>query len=213
MRIGILEDQKLMRDTLEEAVRTAGFEVACSTPDAADFLEAVRRTHVDVAVVDLWLGGDRGKLVDHGWQALQQLRQWHPDVRVLVVSGQDGASVDDCIAAGAAGFVDKNTTSLVLLRDAVIAVAQGARVAPLAGSFHARPPTENPALRGLTQREIEILRLVATGADNMKIAALLEISERTVRAHVSNLYKKLAVENRAQMAILARKLGVLPLEV
>jgi DNA-binding NarL/FixJ family response regulator len=65
-------------------------------------------------------------------------------------------------------------------------------------------------MSSLTVREREVLAYVSAGADNLKIASHLKISERTVKAHVSSLYKKLGPENRAQLALLARQLGIRP---
>lgn len=70
-------------------------------------------------------------------------------------------------------------------------------------------PSKSP-LSLLTQRERQVLERIAVGDDNQKIASALNISERTVRAHVSGIYRKLGSENRAQLAILARQLGVRP---
>jgi DNA-binding NarL/FixJ family response regulator len=125
---------------------------------------------------------------------------------MLVVSAlEEPDLVDRCLSAGAAGFLTKRTADHDAVLGAILAVARGERVLPVdsyAQLLAHRPPAQefrNPM--GLTAREMEVLTLVAEGDDNLKISAMLGITERTVRAHVSALYRKVAVENRAQLAL------------
>jgi two-component system, NarL family, nitrate/nitrite response regulator NarL len=99
---------------------------------------------------------------------------------------------------------------------AVKALARGERLLPAELNPFTQPPqlpsSRGPSLGILSDREREVLAYVAGGVDNLKIAAMLGISERTVKAHVSSLYRKLGSENRTQLALLARELGVRPPE-
>ncbi len=113
-------------------------------------------------------------------------------------------------AAGARGFVPKGVGTLEGFKEAIRAVARGSEVFPFEMARH-EPRFSGDALKNLTPREREVLSLVAAGADNLMFAAVLGITERTVKAHVSALYDKLQLaENRAQLALLARDLGVSP---
>lgn len=224
VKVGVLEDQGVLRDALVGFLSANGCEVLFAAATADAFLKHADQQQPNVVLVDPYLEGDELLLArpqgesaqvlpePSGLRALRQLRRWHPEIRALVLSGsRDPADVQRAMDSGAAGYVDKNSESLQGLASAVQAVCRGERLFPLTGNLFttAREAPESVAsgaldmLRRLTMREREVLRHVGTGADNVKIAALLSITERTVRAHVSSLYRKLGSENRTELALLA----------
>lgn len=210
IRVAIIEDHPFVREALTQLLESNGCNVASQHDDASAFLASLEMAPVDVAIVDLALRGGDGLAI------VSALQQFHPEVRSLVYTASTEPGIaEQCFRAGARGFLHKTGVAAVGLVQAVQAVAQGQSVFPtdfVASMFEsqAQRPQAASRLRDLSAREREILAYIGEGADNLKIASLLGISERTVKAHVSNLYRKLAQENRTQMALLARQLGVRP---
>ncbi|MFZ5469235.1 MAG: LuxR C-terminal-related transcriptional regulator [Myxococcota bacterium] len=215
VRVGILEDLRVMRDSLADVMTFAGFDVVLASGSAEEFLSELPSKTPDVALIDLVLDGGEDRRSEPGWRAVASMREWYPEVRVLVLSGErDSQGLERAYREGVAGYLLKHDTSSQGLVAAVRAIAAGQRIFPVESQLPNRAPELKPrvpeVLGVLTAREREVLRCVAAGADNLKIAALLDITERTVRAHVSSLYRKLGSENRAQLVLLARRLGVRP---
>jgi DNA-binding NarL/FixJ family response regulator len=158
-------------------------------------------------------------MLHHGHEEisiLREARQFHPDISLLVISSNtEPSAVQRCFDAGATGYLDKFSTGCDSVVNAVKAVARGDRVFPpdiLGSLLHASAQSDPgvPKLASLSARERQVLGYLAGGADNLKISICLKISERTVKAHVSSLYRKLGQENRTQLALYARQLGVRP---
>jgi DNA-binding NarL/FixJ family response regulator len=212
VRVALLEDQRLMRESLAELLSVAGLNIVLSAGDPSTFLSKLHHDLPEVAVIDLTLESGDGLTVTDGVTVLKELRQWHPDVRALVLSAnRDPQVIERCYLEGAAGYLYKLSTDPESLVAAIRAVARGDRLVPLQLANSTPERTEgSSSLLHLTAREREVLAYIAGGADNLKIATFLKISERTVKAHVSSLYRKLGPENRAQLALLARQLGVRP---
>lgn len=213
IQIGILEDQQLFREGLVALFASAGHEVTVQSPDVEGFLAQVQETAPDVAVVDLVLERPDSREVDDGLRLVALLRERHPQTRVLVLSGQrEPALMERCFQAGASGFVSKLNVSSAGLVAAVEQVARGEWIVPTELISPVRAAQEaserTSPLERLTLREREVLSLVASGADNLQISARLGITERTVKAHVSNLYRKLGVQNRVEMAMLGFQSGL-----
>jgi two-component system, NarL family, nitrate/nitrite response regulator NarL len=211
-RVTILEDQPLMRDAMASILGGAGYQVAGVYDEPITFLSRIQTDGATVAVIDVMLRGAPSGL--DGLEVVRRLKDRHPDVKSVVVSGvEDARLADKAYAAGASGFVDKVSCGARALVQVVSAVDRGEKVFPMQGlslsPAPARPDRPEP-LQALTDRELEVLEWVASGADNLKIAAQLKISERTVKAHVSALYRKLEADNRTELALEALKLGVRP---
>jgi DNA-binding NarL/FixJ family response regulator len=210
-RVALLDEHAFVRDALARHLEGSGFGVPVQHAEPGPFLALLEQFGAEVALVEVVLRGE----VQLGH--LEALRQFHPTVRTLVFTGAAEPGIADrCFQAGAAGLLPRLTTTGEGLVQGLRAVAAGQNVFPsefIAGMFDSRPqrPPEASRLQALSAREREILGHIGEGADNLKIASMLGISERTVKAHVSNLYRKLAQENRTQMALLARQMGVRPL--
>jgi DNA-binding NarL/FixJ family response regulator len=146
-----------------------------------------------VALVDLFLAGESGADV------CASIRRASPDTRVLLISGSGRMSPPAARAAGASGFVSKDWEAKDVAR-AVRAVGMGQTVFA--------PTSEQPA-PPLSEREREVLDLIAAGSTNREIAASLYLSPHTVKEHTSALYRKLGARNRAEAVQLAQRVGLL----
>jgi DNA-binding NarL/FixJ family response regulator len=188
-------------------------EVVVRSSNVEQFLLQTRQQPPDVALVDLRLEHPDGQQFSDGCRAVELLHDFHPQVRPIVLSGnRNPAEVERCFRAGAAGYLCKQNVGCAELLEAVERVAKGERLVPpdLFPSPLAAEETGDSrgSLHRLTGREREVLGYIASGADNLKIAVCLGITERTVKAHITSIYRKLDVENRTQMAMLACQLGV-----
>lgn len=213
VQVAILEDHRVMRESLTGVLEASGFQITCRTGDPEEFLASIADHPPQVAIIDLTLESDDGSEALDGISVLAEIREYHPDVRTLVLSATRAVEiVERCYREGACGYLYKLSASVDSVRAAVLAVAEGKRLFPfqvLENNLKVGPTPSSPnRLANLTAREREVLSHVAGGADNLKIATLLKITERTVKAHVSSLYRKLGPENRVELALLARHLGV-----
>lgn len=205
IQVALLDEASTFGDRLVETLDREGINVIARTPDPDAFQQVLADHPPDVALLGLPSG-------DAALGVLRQTRRKFPGVLVLVASpGGDPAVVEKSREEGAAGYVDGFSVGAMGVARAIKAVAAGA---PWYSPGEPSPPAG--ALRSLVSkisgREYEVLRFVASGADNLKIAAHLEISERTVKAHVQALYRKLGSENRTRLALLAIAAGVQPRE-
>ena len=217
IRVAILEDQLIFRDTLVDMLASEEIQVTVATASTQEFLRQVDHAPPDVAIVDLRLERPGEGVVENGLDVVRELARFRPDVRQLVLSGEwDPRVVSECYAAGASAFLCKLEVGREPMLATVRALGRGERVLPESLSELRRIDEQVRAhaspLAHLTPRERDVLRHVAVGMDNLKVAAHLGITERTVKAHVCSLYRKLGVENRAEMALRGRELGLRPAE-
>ena len=159
----------------------------------AEALEILRSFPADVALVDLFLAGESGADV------CDSIRRASPRTRVLLISGAGRMSAAAARAAGASGFVSKDWEA----RE----VARAVRMVGLGATVFA-PAAEPPAVP-LTEREREVLDLIAAGSTNREIAQALFLSPHTVKEHTSALYRKLGARNRADAVQRAQRVGLL----
>jgi DNA-binding NarL/FixJ family response regulator len=169
-------------------------ERCVSARTGAEALEMCKRYDPHVALVDLFLAGDSGADV------CETLRREWPSTRVLLLSGAGRISASAAQAAGASGFVSKDWDAEDVVR-AVRMVAKGMTV------FEPQP--DAPSAIPLSEREREVLDLIASGSTNREIAARLFLSPHTVKEHTSAVYRKLGVRNRAEAVKRAQHLGLL----
>ena len=168
-------------------------ERCLSARSGSEALALAQRYSPNVALVDLFIGDESGPEVSG------RLREQSPQTRVLLISGAGRISKSAAKAAGASGFVSKDWSSQEIVR-AVRMVALGKTVFP--------PQADRPAFE-LTDREREVLDLMASGATNREIAGSLYLSPNTVKEHTSGLFRKLEVRNRTEAVQRAQRLGLL----
>ena len=214
IRILLVDDQALFREGLNTLLSVQpDFQVVGEASNGEEALRLAAQLQPHVVLMDL-----RMPVLD-GVTATRRLRTLLPDCRVIVLTTfDDDEFVFDGLRAGAVGYLLKDVSSDKLF-EALRAAARGeyfllpsitakvieefARVSPVA-----RVPVE-PLVDPLSAREIEILRLVATGASNKEIAEMLVIAEGTVKNHLTNILAKLNAKDRLQAVLKARELGLL----
>lgn len=172
----------------------AWVERCLSARSGEEAIALARRFEPQVALVDLFLGAESGADV------CEALRRVSPATRVLLISGAGRISPQAARAAGASGFVSKDWRA----HDVAMAV----RMVGLGMTVFGRSTDEPPA-SPLSDREREVLALIASGATNREIAARLFLSPHTIKEHTSALYRKLKVRNRAEAVRRAERLGLL----
>jgi DNA-binding NarL/FixJ family response regulator len=208
-RVLIADDHPLYRDALRaivpQAMPNAEMSEAGCQKEVVD--NVTSDSSFDLIVLDLNLPGATGL------SCLRHLREIAQLTPIMVVSGNDDpATMRDVVMAGATGYVPKSASRQVLI-DAIRVIMGGGTYLPTAAMLALRqaqtppaPPTRVVASDELTSRQKKVLKLLAEGLSNKHIARELQISEITVKAHVSLILKKLGVANRVQAAMEARKL-------
>jgi two-component system, NarL family, nitrate/nitrite response regulator NarL len=198
MKILVCDDHALFREGLELVL--GQLDPAAELESVGDAETALARVaegdKPDLVLLDLQLPG-----MD-GLTALAALRRDHPDVPVVVISGSENpARARSALERGASGFIPKSSRGTVLLSALRLVLSGGIYVPPLVMAGAARAAA-------LTDRQQEVLRLLARGLTNRDIAEVLKISETTVKSHVKNLYEALDVTNRTEAAMRMRELGL-----
>jgi DNA-binding NarL/FixJ family response regulator len=210
MKIIICDDQSIVREGLSMLLKLeTDIQVVGIAEDGAMAVEMVEKEKPDVVLMDLKMP------ILNGVEATRQIRKRYPEIKVLVLTTYDDDQwVFDAIKAGAAGYLLKDTPREDLIK-AVKGTASGktfvdpsvaGKVLEQVSSHQTHSPTRITSK--LTEREIEILRLIAKGLSNADIANRLFLSEGTVRNHVSAVLTKLEVTDRTQAAVIAIQHGL-----
>jgi len=213
IRVLICDDQDMVCEGLRAILKSAReIEVVGVARDGAQALDLVPQVKPDIVLMDLKMPGM------NGIQATRLLRERFPHVRVLVLTTYDADEwVFDAIRSGAAGYLLKDTP-----REALIAAIKGTvegdtHVDPgVAGKLFAKiassPSSPDTSVAdSLSERERDVLRLLARGLTNADIAERLHLSEGTVRNYVSAVLAKLDVSDRTQAAVIALRYGLVDL--
>jgi DNA-binding NarL/FixJ family response regulator len=174
--------------------------------EASDGEEAVRLAHSlqpDVVLMDLMMP------VMDGITATQVIRRELPDVEVVALTSVlEDEAVIGAVKAGAIGYLLKNTEADELCKAIKAAAAGQVQLSPQAAARLMREVRAPDTPEALTEREVEVLRLLAQGKANKEIASALHVSETTIKTHVSNILLKLKVPSRTQAALYAVKIGL-----
>ncbi|HWG82924.1 MAG TPA: response regulator transcription factor [Gaiellales bacterium] len=209
IRVVVADDQPLMRAGFRMILEAQpDIQVVGEAGDGAEAVEVTERVQPDVVVMDI-----RMPVMD-GVEATRRL----PGQRVLILTTFDlDEYVVDALQAGASGFLIKDAPPEELV-NAVRVVARGdALLAPkvtrrlldrVVPTLNRPEPPAADALAELTDRELQVLRLVALGMTNAEIAAHLVVTEATIKTHVSHVLAKLGLRNRVQIVVLAHQLGL-----
>lgn len=211
IRVAILEDEEMLRQCLGDLLDRSGFRVVASESRADTFMMTVGQVDADVALVDLMLKGPTGLNRTAGLDVLRQLRSQRKDIRPVILTAlKEPELFHVCLEEGAVGYLCKQDVSTTDVINAIRKAASGEQVPAHRLPEQPEAPSGfgHSALETLTRREQEVLAYVSAGADNRTIAARLGCAERTVKAHMGKLYRKLRVENRVELTLMARRLGV-----
>jgi DNA-binding NarL/FixJ family response regulator len=210
LRVMLVDDHDLFRTGLRNLLEEQGVQIVAEASDGATALSLVRELAPDVVVMDLNMPGM------NGIEATREIARLAPLTRVVVltISDQDG-DVMDAILAGACGYLLKDSSIQDLMQGIRAASVGEALISPHIAAkvlqrIRASGIESDSAVGGpeLSDRETEVLRLIANGKDNAEIAAELHISPKTVKNHISNILMKLQIENRIQAAVYAVRRGL-----
>jgi DNA-binding NarL/FixJ family response regulator len=210
-RVLIVDDQALVRAGFRLVLESQpDLEVVGEAPDGEKAVVAAKQLHPDVVLMDV-----RMPRMD-GLEATRRILDGRPDVcRIVMLTTFDlDEYVYAAIVAGACGFLLKDVTPEQLIAAVRLVSAGDALLAPsitrrLIERYAARR-TPNPGLDALTERESDVLRLMARGLANQEIAEKLFVSEATVKTHVAHILDKLHVDNRVQAVVAAYESGLVP---
>ena len=210
IRVVIVDDQDMVRTGLRMVLESEDdVAVAAEASDGEEAIRIVGRERPDVVLMDVRMPGT------DGLEATRRITESHEDVAVIVLTTFDlDEYVYGALRAGASGFLLKDAPADDLI-NAIRVVAGGeALIAPaitkrLISEFASRPEATPPVgLDTVTEREVEVLRLVARGLTNAEIAEELFVGESTVKTHVSHLLMKLEARDRVQLVVVAYESGL-----
>jgi len=214
VKILLVDDHALFREGLKHLLKSLDAELELDeAEDCERGLELSARNSYDLVLLDLKIPGVQGL------DALDALRRTSPEAPVVVVSGEDDPRViRAAIERGAMGFVPKASTPEIMIQALRLVLANGVYLPP--GVVDLAIPNGAPLpellrgaqgdvqLPGLTPRQMDVLRCVIQGKANKVIARELDISEATVKAHLSSVLRTLGVNNRTEAVYAAAKLGL-----
>jgi DNA-binding NarL/FixJ family response regulator len=210
IRVLIADDHRIVRQGLRHVCELAGgLTVVGEAEDGREAVKLARQLQPDVILMDINM-----PILD-GVQATSFIVEANPSARVIILTMyRQDRYVFEAIKAGARGYLLKDIDEQDLVA-AIRAVHQGdalinpSLAAKLLGEFRrlSQMAGEAEDMEGLTQGEMEVLRLIAQGADNKAVAEQLALSERTVANRLSSIYEKLHVNNRTQAALIALRRG------
>ena len=201
IRILIADDHFVVRQGLSTLLSPRnGMEVVGEAATGREAVNLARQLNPDVILMDMSMPEMDGP------EAIRLIKQDNPQARILVLTSfGESKRVADAVQAGALGYLLKDSSPDDLLH-AIGSVYRGNLVLPQALAVKLmQAPAAPPAVDQLTEREIDVLRLLAQGQSNQEIGQHLHISTTTVRSHVSNIMMKLGVANRTQAALVARE--------
>jgi DNA-binding NarL/FixJ family response regulator len=212
LRVLIVDDHDLFRSGLRNLLEVEeGIDIIGEAAGGHEALRIVMELAPDVVVMDLNMPGMGGV------EATRHITSQAPLTRVvmLTISDQDN-DVIDAILAGACGYLLKDSSIQDLmtgiraaaLGESLISPTIAAKVLQRLRASSKRPEIESTIRAELSDREIEVLKLIANGKDNAMIAAELHISPKTVKNHISNILMKLQIDNRIQAAVYAVRSGI-----
>jgi len=210
MKILLCDDQAVIRDGMEMLLQLEkDFQVVGLAQDGFEAVELAAKTQPDLILMDLKMPGM------NGIEATREIRKKFPSIKILVLTTYDDDEwVFDAIRAGASGYLLKDTPRQKII-EAIRGTVDGrsfvdpAVAGKLLNQVASNQTQPASILEGkLTERELDVLRLLAKGMTNTDIAGTLHLSEGTVRNHVSAILEKLGVSDRTQAAVIAIQHGL-----
>jgi DNA-binding NarL/FixJ family response regulator len=212
MRVLVADDHSLFRDGIVSLLEAAGWEVVGQVGDGQAAVEAASRLKPEVVLMDISMPGLGGL------EALRAIRAALPETRVVMLTVSDkDQDLFEAIRLGADGYLLKNLNASEFLEmleglqrgEAALTRRTAAR---LLRGFATLSQEGSGQREALTEREVALLQLVASGLSNRAVAAQLSISENTVKYHMRNILQKLGVQNRTEAVACALRLGLIEQE-
>lgn len=209
IRLALVDDHEIVREGLRSILQVDDdFEIVAEFGRAEDLLDVLEEVRPDVILLDARLPGLSGA------EACQALVEASPQTPILMVSTySDDALVDECIQAGAKGYLVKDIERFSL-REGIRAInSGGAAMSPVIATKvldrlrRGAEPDAGVDSIGLSDAQMRILRLIGAGFSNREIATQIHLSENTIKSHVQEIFRKLQVGNRVQAAVLASRRG------
>lgn len=213
VRVVVVDDQQLLREGIATLLQAdPRIEIVGRGANGQDAIDLAGELRPDIVLVDI-----RMPVVD-GIQAIREIKAHWPEVRVIILTSfvYDGYVVEG-LMAGADGYLLKDSSPAALI-SGVIAVSEGEQVLEpgivkhVAAILGKQNRERNSAYDGLTPRELQMLAMIARGFMAKEIAHELKVSEKTVRNHISNIYRKLGIFDRSQAVLYAIKKGLVVAE-
>ncbi len=210
IRIAIADDQRVVRDGLAMLIGLIeDVDIVGTAEDGVEALELARREHPDVVLMDLRMPRMEGA------EATRLLRSELPDTQVLVLTTYaDDEFLFPALQAGARGYLTKDASAEEIEQAIRALVAGQTHLNPavqqrlLAAVLEGRPAVEGESPDELTPREVEVLKLIASGLSNAEIAAELVVSAATVKTHINRIFYKTGARDRAQAVRYAYQHGI-----
>jgi two-component system nitrate/nitrite response regulator NarL len=213
MKLILVDDHTLFRNGLALLLKKhcAGCEIWEGDGLDAAIAEAEAHPEADIALLDLHMPGMNGA------QGIRRFIKLHPSLPLVILTGaEEPQQIQEVLAAGASGFIPKSSTPAVMLSaihlvlsggtyipPQLLSSASGISFIPAISSIKERAPSQ------LTERQMQVLRLLAAGKPNKAICRELDIEEGTVKAHIATIFRVLDVVNRTEAATVAKGRGLL----
>jgi two-component system, NarL family, response regulator LiaR len=206
IKVMIVDDHDVVRQGLKMYLSLdPELEIAGEAENGEDALRLSRQICPDVILMDLLMP------VMDGITAISEIRQAQPDTEIIALTSVlEDASVVGAVRAGAIGYLLKDTKAEELCRAIKAAAVGQVQLSPEAAARLMREVKAPHSPEKLTERETDVLRLLALGRSNKEIALELNIGEKTVKTHVSSILAKLDVPSRTQAALYAVRIGLVP---
>ncbi|HEX4718190.1 MAG TPA: response regulator transcription factor [Thermoleophilaceae bacterium] len=210
-RVLLVDDHEIYRAGLRGLLEEAGIDIVGEASHGEAALDLVEEKHPNVVIMDLNMPGIGGI------EATRQITTIAPLTRVIMLTVSSAApDITDAVLAGACGYLLKSATTQEIVSgiaaasrgDALLSPSVAAKLLERVRETPVRPAVPDPASASLTEREIEVLRLLSSGMDNAEIGRTLFISPSTVKNHISSILLKLQIENRIQAAVYAVRSGL-----
>jgi DNA-binding NarL/FixJ family response regulator len=210
-RVLLVDDHEIYRAGLRGLLEEAGIDIVGEAANGEAALTLVEQKHPSVVIMDLNMPGMGGI------EAARQIATLAPLTRVIMLTVSSAApDITDAVVAGACGYLLKSATTQEIVSgitaaargEALLSPSVAAKLLERVREAPARPTVPDPASASLTDRELEVLRLLSSGMDNAEIGRTLFISPSTVKNHISSILLKLQIENRIQAAVYAVRSGL-----
>jgi DNA-binding NarL/FixJ family response regulator len=210
-RVLLVDDHEIYRAGLRGLLEEQGIDIVGEAVSGETAVELVETKHPNIVIMDLNMPGIGGI------EATRQITTLSPLTRVIMLTVSSAApDITDAVLAGACGYLLKSATTQEIVSgiaaasrgDALLSPSVAAKLLERVRESPVRPAVPDPAKASLTDRELEVLRLLSSGMDNAEIGRTLFISPSTVKNHISSILLKLQIENRIQAAVYAVRTGL-----